>query len=69
MHSSDLTVAATFHSVAEAQIAKGMLDAAGIQCMIRSDNAGGMYPSLAGAEILVRTEDAERAEQALQHDA
>ena len=33
--------------------------------MIRSDNAGGMYPALAEAELLVRAEDAEKAGNAL----
>jgi hypothetical protein len=34
--------------------------------MIRSDNAGGMYPALAGADLLVREEDAESALEALE---
>ena len=31
--------------------------------MIRADNAGGMYPAISGAELLVRTEDVQRAIQ------
>jgi hypothetical protein len=54
-----LTAISTFRSAAEAQIAKGVLDEAGIESMIRTDNAGGMYPSLSGAELLVRSEDTE----------
>jgi Putative prokaryotic signal transducing protein len=50
----------------DAQIAKGILDGAGIQSMLRSDNAGGMYPAIAGAELLVRAEDVDKAKQALQ---
>lgn len=65
MNSSDLIAVSTFRSTADAQIAKGVLDAAGIESMIRSDNAGGMYPAIAGAELLVRAEDADRAANAL----
>jgi Putative prokaryotic signal transducing protein len=58
---SNITVVATFRSTADAQIAKGILDEIGIEAMIRSDNAGGMYPALSGAELLVRGEDVDRA--------
>ena len=66
MKSSDLIAVSTFRSTAEARMAKGMLDEAGIESMMRSDNAGGMYPAMAGADLLVRAEDAERAAKALQ---
>jgi hypothetical protein len=65
MKSSDLVVVSTFRSTPDAQIAKGVLDEAGIDAMIRSDNAGGMYPSISGAELLVRAEDVQRANDAL----
>jgi putative signal transducing protein len=64
--SSDLVTLSTFRSSADAQIAKGVLDAAGIDSMIRADNAGGMYPAISGAELLVRSEDLEKARDALQ---
>lgn len=60
-----MVILSKFRSVAEAHIAKGVLDDIGIESMIRSDNAGGMYPSLAEVELLVRDEDAARARQAL----
>lgn len=66
MESSDLVVVSRFKSVVDAQVAKGVLDEAAIESMIRSDNAGGMYPALADAELLVRAEDAERAGQLLE---
>jgi hypothetical protein len=66
MTASDLVVVSRFRSTADARIAKGILDEVEIESMIRSDNAGGMYPALAGAELLVRSEDAERAGVALQ---
>jgi hypothetical protein len=66
MKSSHLVVVSTFRSTADARVAKGVLDDAGIDSMIRSDNAGGMYPALAGADLLVRADDAERAVEALE---
>ena len=65
MKSLDLVVVATFRSTPDAQIAKGVLDEAGIDAMIRSDNGGGMYPAISGAELLVRAEDVQRANEAL----
>ena len=65
MKSSDLLPVSTFRSAADAQIAKGVLDDAGIDSMIRTDDAGGMYPAIGGAELLVRSEDLEKASEAL----
>jgi uridine phosphorylase len=65
MKASDLIAVSTFRSPADAQIAKGLLDEAGIESMIRSDNAGGMYPGIQGADLVVRAEDVERAASAL----
>ena len=62
---SELVVVSTFRSVAEAVIAQGILDEVGIESIVRSDNAGGMYPALAGADLLVRADDIERAHDAL----
>jgi hypothetical protein len=63
---SGLITVSTFRLAAEAEIAKGILDEAGIESMIRADNAGGMYPAMSGAELLVRLADADRAHEALQ---
>ena len=65
MSSSDLITISTFRSIADAQIAKGILDEVGIESMIRADNAGGMYPAISGAELLVRSEDVDKARDAL----
>ena len=65
MKSTELVVLSTFPSVTDAQIAKGILDEMQIESAIRSDNAGGMYPALDSADLLVRADDAERARQAL----
>jgi hypothetical protein len=65
MKPSELIAVATFRSTADAQIAKGILDEEGIESMIRSDNAGGMYPAIAEADLLVRTADLDKATKAL----
>lgn len=65
MKSVELIAVSTFRSAADAQIAKGVLDEAGIDSMIRSDNAGGMYPGITGADLLVRADDVEKATRAL----
>ena len=62
---SEIAVVATFRSTADAQIPKGILDEVGIESMIRSDTAGGMYPALDAADLLVRVEDVDRASEAL----
>jgi hypothetical protein len=60
-----LTVVATFKSKADAEVAKGVLTAVGVDSLIRSDNAGDMYPALDAAELLVRADDAAKAKDAL----
>ena len=65
MKSSEIVVVSTFRSTLDAQIAKGILDEVGIESMIRADNAGGMYPAISGADLMVRLEDVERANPAL----
>ena len=65
MQRSDLVVLSRFRTIVDAQIAKGILDEAAIESMIRSDNAGGMYPALAEAELLVRAADFGKAGTAL----
>jgi len=63
--SRELVAVETFRSTADAEIAQGVLDEVGIESIIRSDNAGGMYPAIDGAELLVRSEDAEKAQDVL----
>ena len=65
MKPAKLVVVSTFRSTADAQIAKGILDEAGIESLIRSDNAGGMYPAMAGAEMLVHAADLSEATKTL----
>jgi hypothetical protein len=65
MSMSDLIVLSTFPSTADALVAQGILNEVDIESMIRADNAGGMYPALSGAELLVRAEDVDKANDAL----
>ncbi|OFW12267.1 MAG: hypothetical protein A3F69_04820 [Acidobacteria bacterium RIFCSPLOWO2_12_FULL_66_10] len=63
-----LVVVRTFFDRVEAELAQGALQAAGIESMVRSDDAGRMKPALAftnGAALLVRAEDAREAEDVL----
>jgi hypothetical protein len=68
---SDLVIVRTFLNRFEADLAKSALDAAGIDSMIRADDAGGMRPAMlmgSAVELVVRTEDASRAAQLLEAD-
>jgi hypothetical protein len=62
---NELVTISTFRSVADARIAQGILDEIGIESLVRSDNAGGMYPALDSADLRVRAEDARTAADAL----
>jgi hypothetical protein len=63
----DLILLRTFINNIDAELAKGALEAAGIDSMIRADDCGGTRPHLwmGGVGLLVRREDAERAEEVL----
>jgi hypothetical protein len=65
MKPDELVAVSTFRSTANAQIAKGILDEAGIASLIRSDNGGGMYPAIDTAALLVKAEDTSKARAAL----
>ena len=66
-----LVVIRTYHNKFEADLARTTLEAAGIESMIRSDDYGGRGTNLSfilGIELLVRSEDAEDADQILSLD-
>ena len=68
MSDTDLVVVHTFSNRVEADLAKSALDAAGIEALVRSDDAGGLRPHMTfvnGADLLVRPEDAEAAREVL----
>jgi hypothetical protein len=63
-----LVVIRSFSDRFEADLAQSALEAAGIDAIVRSDDAGGMRPALTfanGAQLVVRSEDAERADEIL----
>jgi hypothetical protein len=67
MPDAELVVIRTFLTRVDADLAKTALDAAEIESMVRSDDAGGLRPHLwmGGIALLVREEDVERAEAVL----
>ena len=69
----DLTEAGRFMSVFEARTACAVLESAGIDAKVVTDNAGGALPSLSalsgGVRVLVRTEDADEARELLEVEA
>jgi hypothetical protein len=69
MDHSKLVVVRSYGNRPEADLAKGMLEDAGIQALIQADTAGGMREHLAwtgaGFKILVRDEDATLARDVL----
>ena len=71
MSDSDLVVVRTYLNNFDAEVAKSALEAANIDSMIRADDAGGMRPHLwiGGVELLVRAEDAMRANEVLGQDS
>ena len=69
MDHSKLVVVRSYGNRPEADLARGMLEDAGIQAIIQADTAGGMREHLAwtgaGFKILVRDEDATLARDVL----
>ena len=69
--SSDIIVFRTYLNHFDADLARMALEAAGIESCVRSDDCGGMRPHfwMAGVELLVRAEDAGRAEEVLGNES
>lgn len=66
--STEPVVIRAFSSEFDADLARTALDAAGIESMLRSDDCAGLRPHMAltrGVELLVRSEDAEKADEVL----
>src|SRR5437870_11921248 len=70
MDHSKLVLAQAFGSQSEADLAKSMLESAGIDAMVQADTAGGMRPHIAwsglGFRVLVREEDVAEARGVLE---
>ena len=71
MSHSDLVVVRTYLNNFDAEVAKSALEAAQIDSMIKADDCGGVRPGLwmSGVELIVRAEDAERANEVLGQDS
>ena len=72
MSEIDVVVVHTFSNRFEADIFRSALEAASIDSMLRPDDAGGMRPGLwigRGVDVLVRSEDADRATEILEKPA
>ena len=64
----DLVAIRTFTNGIEAELARSALEAAQIDAVVRSDDAGGLHPGMwtaSGVRVLVRAEDSQRAEEIL----
>jgi hypothetical protein len=64
----ELIVLQEFSDHFAADMAKSALEAAGIECFVKSDDAGGMRPGMwmgNGVQLVVRAEDAPRAAEIL----
>jgi hypothetical protein len=60
----ELVIVETFPNRLDAELARGALEAAGIECFISTDDAGGLRPDLAtrfGVRLVVRQSQAEEA--------
>jgi hypothetical protein len=65
---TNLVVVGTYLNTLDADMARSALEAAGIDCMVRADDCGGLRPHLwmGGVELLVRGEDVEKALEVLE---
>lgn len=52
-----LVAVGRFRDPMEAQMAKGMLEASGIQCLLQGENANALYPMALRVRLQVRVED------------
>ena len=72
MSNSDLVVVPIYLNNFDAEVAKSALEAARIDSMISADDAGGVQPGLwvgRGVGLVVRAEDAARANEVLGEDS
>jgi hypothetical protein len=60
-----MVAVARFESPVEAQLAKGMLEAAGVECFLVGENVNNLLPSAFRVRIQVRTEDEAAARELL----
>jgi hypothetical protein len=63
MSDVELVVVKTFLNRTDAELARGALQANGIEAIVRADDVGGTRPAfwMSGVQLLVRAEDLETA--------
>lgn len=68
MQDETMVILAEYNTSAEAEIAKSMLDSAGIWSTIRNEYMAAIYPvGTMPAQVVVRSEDYDRAQAMLRH--
>ena len=68
MQDDTLVVLAEYNTVTEAEIAKSILDSAGIWSTIRNEYMSAIYPiGTMPAQVVVRADELEKARTLLQH--
>ncbi len=67
MKDDTLVVLAQYNTVAQAEIAKSILDSAGIKSMIRNEYMAMNFPLAMPPQLVVEEEDYEKARQLLEH--
>ena len=68
MQDDTLVVLAEYNTVTEAEIAKSVLDSAGIWSTIRNEYMSAIYPiGTMPAQVVVRADELEKARTLLQH--
>jgi len=68
MENEKLVAVGTYPNKIDAELAQGALEAAEIEAVVSSDDAGGTQPELwvgEGVRVLVRAEDVDRAKEIL----
>jgi hypothetical protein len=65
---AEMVAVASFRDPSEAQMAKGMLEAAGVECLMQGENANELFPGALRVRLQVRAAD-EAAARTLLGDA
>ena len=62
----EMVSVAGFRDPLEAQLAKGMLEAAGVECILQGENANALYPGALRVRLQVRADEEDTARFLLQ---
>ncbi len=65
MEHDTFTLLKEYTSSTEAEIAKTVLESVGIHAEVQNEFMSNIYPGVVPSQLMVRTSDAERAEQVL----